>query len=163
MKLKGVSFILIIMKGDVDEIVKNLREMRAYMANDPSLDDISEKFSTLKNECPHLFALMLENKQGHFEDLVALISKAKDIKDGRISMLNATKIVKNRFDNKYIYPFIERDNLTEEQKKETEEYIRKEKIEADNLEESLSKRQSITIFLYLKKTKYKKINYYDQY
>ena len=140
MKLKGVSFILIIMKGDVDEIVKNLREMRAYMANDPSLDDISEKFSTLKNECPHLFALMLENKQGHFEDLVALISKAKDIKDGRISMLNATKIVKNRFDNKYIYPFIERDNLTEEQKKETEEYIRKEKIEADNLEESLSKR-----------------------
>jgi hypothetical protein len=130
------------MRGNIDEIIKNLREMRAYMVNNPSLADISEKFSVLKEECPQLFALVLENKEGHLEDLVALVSKAKDIKDGRISRLDATKIVKNRFDNKYIYPVIGCDNLTEHQKKETEEYIKSQKKEADDLEEALANKPS---------------------
>lgn len=125
------------MKGDVEEIMKNVESMRDFVLNGQDLNQIVEKFKEFKEECPKLFEMVLENKPGYYQELQIMASKARGVKTGSISLENATKIVKNKFDSKYIYPTINRDNLTYEQKQETDEYIKNQKLEAEALEDSL--------------------------
>lgn len=127
------------MKGDVEKIMRNVESMRQYVLNGYYLQQIVEKFKDFKEECPKLFEMVLENKPGYYEELEIMVKKARGVKTGEVSLENATKIVKNRFDNKYIYPNINRDNLTYEQKQETEEYIKNQRLEAEALEENLNK------------------------
>jgi hypothetical protein len=125
------------MKGDVEEIMKNVENMRQCVLNGQDLQQIVEQFKDFKQECPKLFEMVLENKPGYYEELEIMVKKARGVKSGEVSLENATKIVKNRFDNKYIYPNINIDNLTYEQKQETEEYIKNQSLEAEALEEHL--------------------------
>lgn len=125
------------MKGNVEKIMKNVDDMRIYVLNGNELGQIVEKFKEFKKECPKLFEMVLENKEGYYEELQNMASKARGVKSGDITLENATKIVKNKFDNKYIYPTINRDNLTYEQNKETEEYIKNQELEAQDLENHL--------------------------
>lgn len=126
------------MKGDVEEIMKNVDDMRNYVLNGQDLQKIVEKFKDFKEECPKLFEMVLENKSGYYEELQNMVTKARGVKSGTITLENATKIVKNKFDNKYIYPSINRENLTYEQNKKTDEYIKNQEIEAQALEDSLN-------------------------
>jgi hypothetical protein len=125
------------MKGDVEEIMKNVESMRDYVLNGQDLGQIVEKFKEFKEECPKLFEMVLENKPGYYQELQNMVSKARGVKAGSITLENATKIIKNKFDSKYIYPTINRDNLTYDQKQETDEYIKNQKLQAEVLEDSL--------------------------
>lgn len=126
------------MKGNVEEIMKNVDDMREYVLNGQNLEKILEKFKDFKDSCPQLFSMVLENKPGYYEELKSMVGKARSVKSGSITLEDATKIVKNKFDSKYIYPTINKDNLTYEQKQETEEYIKNQKLEAQALEDKLN-------------------------
>ena len=123
------------MRGDLDKIMETVLEMREYVANSRNINEILEKFKDFREECPKLFELVLENKHGYFEELQDMVKHANLVKNGTASLSDVTKVVKNKYDNKYIYPKIT-GNLTEKQKEETEDFAAREKKKADQLKQN---------------------------
>ena len=52
-----------------------------------------------------------------------------------VSLEDVTKVVKNKYDTKYIYPLVN-NNLTEQQKRETKEFIDGQKAEVEEITKS---------------------------
>jgi hypothetical protein len=121
-----------------EEIIATAKKMRTFISGPHTLAEVLEIFGDFKQKCPHLFELVLENKGNYMEELEAMGAKAKMVKEGAMSYSNATKVVKNVFDNKFIFPVI-KNNLTPQQKLETDEFIKKQQQEAEEIMKKSSK------------------------
>jgi hypothetical protein len=125
------------MKGDITQIMKTVKEMRTCVARgDKSLQEIIEMFGEFRHECPKLFDLVLENKPGYYQELQNMLGYAKKVKTGEASMEDATKVVKNIYDRKYVYPVLESKSrdLDIDQRAATEAYVRDQQAEVERLE-----------------------------
>jgi len=114
------------------EILDMAKRMRTFVSGPHTLAEVLEIFGDFKAKCPHLFEMVLENKGNYMDELEAMCAKAKMVKEGAMTYSDATLIVKNIFDNRFIFPMI-KSNLTEEQRIETDEFIRKQQEEADEI------------------------------
>jgi len=125
----------------LDGIMDSVLEMRQYLLSDPKLDEVLEKFKDFKEQNPRIFDLVLENKPGYFEELKNMMEYAKLVKSGVASLEDATKIVKNTYDNKYIYPALaSNQNLTSQQLEESRKYVKDQQEEAESLKRKFDER-----------------------
>lgn len=120
------------------EILEMAKTMRTFVSGPHDLKEVLEIFGDFKAKCPHLFEMVLENKGEYMDELEKMTEGATMVRNGEVSYMDATKVVKNVYDNRYIFPKI-KSNLSEEQKKETEEFIRKQQEEADHIQKKFKK------------------------
>jgi L-lactate utilization protein LutB len=117
-----------------EEILNTAKKMKTFVSGPHTLAEVLEIFGDFKQRCPHLFEMVLENKGNYMGELEAMVSHATKVKEGAMSYSDATKVVKNVFDNRYIFPMIKsKTSLTPEQKLETENFIRKQQEESDEI------------------------------
>lgn len=119
------------------EILQKAKEMKKFISAGCDLNSVMENFEDFKQRCPKLFEMVLENKGNYMEELENMVSKAGLVSDGTLSLGDATKVIKNKYDNKYIYPYIKSNTLTEEQKQETKDYIKNQQEEAESIEKKI--------------------------
>lgn len=119
------------------EILQKAKEMQRFISAGHNLASVMENFGDFKERCPKLFEMVLENKGNYMEELENMVSKAGLVNEGKISLGDATKVIKNKYDNKYVYPVIGKNTLTEDQKQETDEYIKNQQNEADSIEQKI--------------------------
>jgi hypothetical protein len=124
---------------DLDEIMKTVFRMRAALAKTHTYNSIEREFKEFKTQTPRLFEMVLENKPGFLEELQKMVNYAKKVKSGDATMEEATKVVKHRFDNQYIYPVVDTSKLNKDQLNETKEYILLQQMEVDALEKKWEK------------------------
>lgn len=120
-----------------NDIMLNILKMRKEVMNGTSLNTILEEFKEFKEKYPHLFELILENKEDYMPELEEMIQHANLVKNGVASLEDVTKVVKNKYDVKYIYPLVN-NNITREQKQETEDFIKKSQQEVDEIQSKWS-------------------------
>jgi hypothetical protein len=131
------------MKGNIQEIMKTVDEMRQVVnSGDKSLAEVLETFSEFKDSCPKLFEMVLENKPGYYTELQNMVNYANKVNTGVASLEDATKVVRNIYDNKYVYPVLQTKNfdLSVSQREETEDYVRNQQLDVEKLEEKWAKR-----------------------
>lgn len=119
------------------EILQKAKEMKKYVSDGHHLSSVMENFGDFKQRCPKLFEMVLENKGNYIEELENMVSKASLVSNGTLSLVDATKVIKNKYDNKYIYPYIKSNTLTEQQKQETKDYIKNQQEEAEFIEKKI--------------------------
>jgi hypothetical protein len=119
---------------DLDAVMKNVYDMRLYLEGPHTLESVLSRYGEFKAQCPKLFELVLENKQGYMEELQNMVIYAKKVKSGDASLEDATKVVKHTYDKKYIYPVLKTDNLTHSQISESREYVANQQLEVEALE-----------------------------
>jgi len=120
------------------EILNMAKRMRTFVSGPHTLAEVLEIFGDFKAKCPHLFEMVLENKSNYMDELEKMVEGATMVRNGEVSYMDATKVVKNVYDNRYIFPKI-KSNLTDEQKRETDEFIRKQQEEADHIQKKFKK------------------------
>lgn len=117
-----------------EEILNTAKKMKTFISGQHTLEQVLEIFGDFKQRCPHLFEMVLESKGNCIGELEFMCDKAKMVKEGKMSYSDGTKIVKNIYDNKFIFPIIKnKTNLTNEQMAITDEFIRKQQEEADEI------------------------------
>lgn len=120
-------------------IMVDILKLRKKVMDGSSLNSILEEFKDFKEKYPKLFELILENKHDYMPELEDMIEHARLVKDGVASLEDVTKVVKNKYDVKYIYPLVNNDKLTSEQKKDTEDMIEKTQKEIEEIRANFGK------------------------
>lgn len=116
-----------------DSVMHNVLKLRVYVRNGEPLDKILVDFKDFKEKYPKLFEMVLENKEDYMPQLQEMLDHVSLIKQGVASLEDATKVVKNKYDEKYIYPLVNR-NITEEQKAEANLFVEGQKAEVIEIE-----------------------------
>lgn len=115
-----------------NSIMLNVLKMRKSVVDGEPLDKILEEFKDFKESYPRLFELVLENKEDYLPELEEMLGHAELVNTGIASLEDVTKVVKNKYDTKYIYPLVN-NNITEAQRIETKAFIEEQKAEVDEI------------------------------
>jgi hypothetical protein len=115
-----------------NSIMLNVLKMRKSVMDGEPLDKILQDFKEFKESYPKLFELVLENKEDYLPELEEMLGHVELVNTGVASLEDVTKVVKNRYDTKYIYPLVN-NNITEAQKIETKAFIEEQKAEVDEI------------------------------
>lgn len=115
-----------------NSIMLNVLKMRKSVVDGEPLDKILEEFKDFKESYPKLFELVLENKEDYLPELEEMLGHAELVNTGIASLEDVTKVVKNKYDTKYIYPLVN-NNITEAQRIETKAFIEEQKAEVDEI------------------------------
>jgi hypothetical protein len=110
----------------------NVLKMRKYVVDGEPLNKILEDFKNFKESYPKLFELVLENKEDYLPELEEMLGHVELINTGVASLEDVTKVVKNKYDTKYIYPLVN-NNITQAQKVETQAFIDEQKAEVEEI------------------------------
>lgn len=107
-------------------------KMRKSVIDGEPLDKILTQFKDFKESYPKLFELVLENKENYLPELEEMLGHVELVNRGVASLEDITKVVKNKYDTKYIYPLVN-NNLSEQQKRETKKFIEGQKAEVEEI------------------------------